>query len=152
MKYCCCCLTDNCYHPVEKIIRIVMNHLESAKCIRGLSATPLRIPPKLYHLILPYPFKPPQIISRKTPRGRSMTHNVAGTSAKDTESSICNAWRGGRNLSETRRILGWRPRDLRMSFVNFHPRNALPSYRFIALYARRSLAFPRRKTCFSLSW
>lgn len=42
-------------------------------------------------------------------------------SAKGTESSICNAWRSGRNLSETRRIFGRRPRDLRMSFVNFHP-------------------------------
>lgn len=117
-------------------MRVAIDHLESAKCIRGLSATPRRIPPKLYHLILPYPFKPPQIISRKTPRGRSMTHNVVRTSAKDTGSSICNACRGGRNLSETRRISRWRPCDLRMSSVNFHPRN--PSYRFHRALARFS--------------
>lgn len=59
-------------------MRIAMGHLESAKCIGGLNATLPLISPKLYHLILPYPFKPSWIILHKTPRGRCTTHSVAG--------------------------------------------------------------------------
>lgn len=105
-------LINNSYYCWENYARC-KDHLESAKCIGGLSATSPLIPLKLYLPVLPaFPppfFKQPWITSCKTPRKiYDATHKVVGR-LQATCRVLFVTRRSGHNLSERRWISGATP-------------------------------------------
>lgn len=130
-------------------MRIAMGHLESAKCIGGLSATSSLIPPKLYHLILPYPFKPHRGLSRV----KRLAEDVRCTVWRD----VCERHRE----FYLQRVEKW-PEPVRNktnlratptrspNVVRKFSSTKCPAVLSFLPYAQLSLAFPRRKNALFL--
>lgn len=115
-------LINNSYYCWENYV-CCKDHLESAKCIGGLSATSPLIPLKLYLPVLPALaplfFKQPRITSCKTPQKiYDATHKVVRR-RQAMWRVLFVTHRSGYNLSETRWISGRRPRDLRTVIRKF---------------------------------